>query len=59
MAESPVCENRIRIARDTGLQNFPLKGFGQNRIRLAIVALAGGLQAWSGLLAFADDETHR
>jgi hypothetical protein len=41
------------------LANFPLKGFDQNRIWLAIVALAGGLQAWSGLLAFADDEISR
>ncbi|WP_152345664.1 IS1380 family transposase [Brevibacterium sp. CFH 10365] len=52
-------EDRIRIAKDTGLQNFPLKGFDQNRIWLAIVALAGDLQAWSGLLAFADDEIRR
>jgi len=42
------CEDRIRIAKDTGLANFPLKGFDQNRIWLAIVALAGDLQAWSG-----------
>src|SRR5699024_9053137 len=53
------CEDRIRSAKDTGLANFPLKGFDQNRIWLAIVALAGDLQAWSGLLAFADDETRR
>jgi hypothetical protein len=53
------CEDRIRIAKDTGLANFPLKGFDQNRIWLAIVALAGDLQAWSGLLAFADDEIRR
>ncbi|SMY05363.1 Transposase DDE domain-containing protein [Brevibacterium aurantiacum] len=53
------CEDRIRIAKDTGLQNFPLKGFDQNRIWLAIVALAGDLQAWSGLLAFAGHEIRR
>jgi hypothetical protein len=53
------CEDRIRIAKDTGLANFPLKGFDQNRIWLAIVALAGDLQAWSGLLAFANDEIRR
>ncbi|MGC2978047.1 IS1380 family transposase [Brevibacterium sp. FAM 25378] len=53
------CEDRIRIAKDTGLANFPLKGFDQNRIWLAIIALAGDLQAWSGLLAFADDEIRR
>lgn len=53
------CEDRIRIAKDTGLANFPLKGFDQNRIWLAIVALAGDLQAWSGLLAFANGEIRR
>lgn len=49
------CEDRIRIAKDTGLQNFPLKGFGQNRIWLAI----GDLQTWSGMLAFAGHEIRR
>ncbi|SMY04856.1 Transposase DDE domain [Brevibacterium aurantiacum] len=53
------CEDRIRIAKDTGLANFPLKGFDQNRIWLAIVALAGDLQAWSGLLAFTGHEIRR
>ncbi|WP_166823159.1 IS1380 family transposase [Brevibacterium limosum] len=53
------CEDRIRIAKDTGLANFPLKGFDQNRVWLAIVALAGDLQAWSGLLTFVDDEIRR
>lgn len=53
------CEDRIRIAKDTGLANFPLKGFDQNRIWLAIVALAGDLQAWSGLLAFPAHEIRR
>jgi hypothetical protein len=47
------------LPKDTGLANFPLKGFDQNRIWLAIVALAGDLQAWSGLLAFAGDEIRR
>jgi hypothetical protein len=53
------CEDRIRIAKDTGLANFPLTGFDQNRIWLAIVALAGDLQTWSGLLAFAGHEIRR
>jgi len=53
------CHFESWIAKDTGLSNFPLKGFDQNRIWLAIVALAGDLQAWSGLLAFADDEMRR
>ena len=32
-------ENRIRIAKDTGLRNLPLKAFAQNQIWCAIVAL--------------------
>lgn len=35
------CEDRIRIAKDSGLRNFPLQGFDQNRLRLPAVALAG------------------
>lgn len=53
------CEDRIRIAKDTELANFPLKRFDQNWIRLAIVALAGDPRAWSGLLAFAEEEIHQ
>ncbi len=34
------CEDRIRLAKDTGLTNLPLYGFDQNRIWCAIVALA-------------------
>src|SRR5699024_8170181 len=44
-------EDRIRIAKDTGLRNFPLKSFGQNQIWLAIVGLASQLEAWKSLLA--------
>lgn len=53
------CEDRIRLAKDSGLRNFPLKGFDQNRIWLAIVALAGEISAWAGLLAFGDHEARR
>lgn len=53
------CEDRIRIAKDSGLRNFPLKGFDQNRIWLAIVALAGEVSAWAGLLGFGEDEARR
>lgn len=53
------CEDRIRIAKDSGMANFPLTGFGQNRIWLAIVALAGEIQAWNGLLAFPTHEMRR
>jgi hypothetical protein len=34
------CEDRIRLAKDTGLRNLPLHDFDQNRIWLAIVAPA-------------------
>jgi len=45
------CEDRIRIAKDTGLRNLPLKGFDQNRIWCALVMLATDLTAWTQLLA--------
>ncbi|GAA4681226.1 hypothetical protein GCM10023197_42160 [Gordonia humi] len=47
------CEDRIRIAKDTGLTNFPLKGFAQNQIWLALVELACDLLAWTQMLALA------
>jgi len=37
------CEDRIRIAKDTGLRNLPLHGFDQNRIWCALVMLATDL----------------
>ena len=45
------CEDRIRCAKDTGLDRFPLQGFAANRIWCQIVALAHDLLAWSQLLA--------
>ena len=53
------CEDRIRIAKDSGLRNFPLKGFDQNQIWLAVIALAGEFEAWKSLLAFPDNEIRR
>ena len=53
------CEDRIRIAKDTGLTNLPLHGFNANRIWCQIVALASELQAWSGMLALAGHEARR
>lgn len=44
------CEDRIRQAKDTGLVNLPLHTLAQNRIWLAVVALAGDLIAWTQLL---------
>lgn len=42
------CEDWIRIAKDTGLANFPLKSFDQNRIWLAIVAGLDRVRALQG-----------
>jgi len=53
------CEDRIRIAKDTGLRNLPLHGFDQNRIWCALVMLATDLIAWTQLLAFAREHPAR
>ncbi len=53
------CEDRIRCAKDTGLQNLPLHGFEQNRIWLQLVQLACELHAWAQMLAFDDGEARR
>jgi hypothetical protein len=42
------CEDRIRVSKDTGLNNLPLQGFAQNQIWCAIVALAVEITAWMG-----------
>jgi hypothetical protein len=53
------CEDRIRIAKDTGLTNLPLHDFDQNRIWLAVVTLAVELTAWWQMLALTDHEARR
>jgi len=53
------CEDRIRAAKDTGLQNLPLHGFDQNRIWCAIVELAMELTAWTQMLALAEHPARR
>ncbi len=53
------CEDRIRQAKDCGLRNLPLQSMNQNRIWLAIVALAVDLIAWTQVLAFAGHEARR
>ncbi|MGB9306679.1 MAG: IS1380 family transposase [Mycobacterium sp.] len=53
------CEDRIRTAKDTGLQNLPLHGFDQNRIWCAIVQLAMELTAWLQMLALHDHPARR
>jgi hypothetical protein len=49
------CEDRIRVAKDSGLRNLPLHDFDQNQIWCALVALACELTAWMQLLALAGD----
>ena len=44
-------EDRIRAAKDTGLRNLPFHDTDQNRIWLAITALAQDLLAWCARLA--------
>ena len=53
------CEDRIRIAKDTGLNNLPLQGFDHNRVWLLIVQLANDLLAWMGLLALTGHDARR
>lgn len=53
------CEDRIRIAKDTGLRNLPLHGFNQNRIWCQLVTLASELTAWLGLLGHPDAAARR
>ena len=45
------CEDRIRCAKDTGLDRLPLQGLAANRIWCQIVALAHDILVWSQLLA--------
>ncbi|QGH68698.1 IS1380 family transposase [Pseudactinotalea sp. HY158] len=45
------CEDRIRIAKDTGLRALPLHDFTQNQIWCAIVMLAAEMTAWMQMLA--------
>ncbi len=54
-ATSPLPGDRIRCAKDTGLDRFPLQGFAQNRIWCLIVALA---RRPAGLLPAARPDLH-
>jgi hypothetical protein len=53
------CEDRIRVAKDTGLTNLPLHDFTQNQIWCAIVALAVELTAWMQILTLAGHNARR
>ena len=52
-------EDRIRVAKDTGLTNLPLHDFAQNQIWCALVMLACELTTWMQMLAFADHQARR
>ncbi len=53
------CEDRIRLAKDTGLNNLPLASFNANRIWCAIVALAAEITAWMQMLARHGNDARR
>jgi len=53
------CEDRIRVAKDTGLRALPLHDFDQNQIWCAVIALAGDLLAWMPMLALPGTEVRR
>lgn len=53
------CEDRIRIAKDTGLRNLPLRKLSQNKIWCQLVLIASELMAWTGLLALTEHEARR
>jgi hypothetical protein len=52
-------EDRIRVAKDTGLRNLPLHGFAQNELWCELVQLALELTAWTQLLAFTEVAARR
>ena len=44
-------EDRIRAGKDTGMRNLPFHELNQNRVWLALAALAADLLAWTARLA--------
>lgn len=53
------CEDRIRCAKDTGLDPMPLQAFAANRIWRQVVALACDIPAWAQMLCLADHPARR
>lgn len=53
------CEDRIRNAKDTGLENLPLHSFASNVLWCHLVMLAAELTAWTQMLAFAGTKARR
>ena len=47
-------EDRIRVAKDTGLSRFPSREYGINQAWLTVVAIAADLTAWLLLIALPD-----
>ncbi|HEY0688060.1 MAG TPA: IS1380 family transposase [Kribbella sp.] len=52
-------EDRIRVAKDTGLTNLPLHDLDQNRIWCALVALACEITTWTQMLALPEHPARR
>ena len=48
-------EDRIRVAKDTGLGRFPSREFTINQVWIQIAAIAADLTAWLQLIALDDD----
>jgi Transposase DDE domain group 1 len=48
-------EDRIRAAKQTGLQNLPFRDFDRNAVWLEISLIAQDLTAWTQHLALTDD----
>lgn len=53
------CEDRIRVATDTGLTNLPLHSLAQNTLWCHLVLMAMELTAWTQLLAFGEHPARR
>jgi len=49
-------EDRIRQAKDCGLQNLPFRSFAHNEVWLLLVMLAQDLVAWTQALCLADEQ---
>jgi len=53
------CEDRIRNAKDMGLEKFPLQGFAQNQVWCQIIQLASELVAWMQTIALASTDARK
>ncbi|MCT2262962.1 transposase, partial [Brachybacterium muris] len=53
------CEDRIRNAKDMGLEKFPLQGFAQNQLWCQIIQLASELVAWMQTIALTGHDARK